>query len=330
MPVREVDCNAPGIQRVGAGRGFYYRDAEGRRVDDPEVIERIRSLAIPPAWRDVWICSDPRGHIQATGVDAKGRRQYRYHEQWQAERSLEKHDRIVRFAQLLPGLRAQVAQDLALEGMPRQRVLACAVRLLEQGFFRVGGEAYARENGSYGLATLQKQHIEVRGHTVRFAYDGKSGQHRRCQVVDPDVTEVLLTLRRRRAPADAELLAYRDDDGRWVDIKSQDINEYVKEHLGDEFSAKDFRTWVGTVLAALALADADEVETEAARRAAIRQATEQVAAHLGNTPAVARSAYIDPRVVEQFEEDVTLQDLDRVTELDELESAVIDLVGGAA
>ena len=163
MAIREIDCNGPGIARVGAGRGFFYRDTDGTRIDDPDVLERIRTLAIPPAWTDVWICSDPEGHIQATGVDAKGRRQYRYHDAWQAKRSRAKHERMLRFARRLPHLRETVSADLRREGLPRERVLACAVRLLELGRFRVGGEGYAEENGTFGLATLQRQHVKVRG-----------------------------------------------------------------------------------------------------------------------------------------------------------------------
>ena len=293
MALREVDCNGPGIRRLRAGKGFSYREADGTRITDDEVIGRIRSLAIPPAWEDVWICSDPTGHIQATGLDAKGRRQYRYHDEWRAARDREKHDRILRFAQRLPGLREQVAHDIALDGMPRERVLACAVRLLELGFFRVGGEAYAEENDTYGLATLRKQHVRVRGQLLEFDYDAKSGQRRQCQVADDEVRAVITTLRRRRGPADAELLAYKVDRD-WVDVKSSDINGYVQEHLGDEFSAKDFRTWVGTVLAAVGLANEDGGESETSRKRAVASVAKDVAEHLGNTPAVARSAYIDP------------------------------------
>ncbi|MDP1820832.1 MAG: hypothetical protein Q8K58_13215 [Acidimicrobiales bacterium] len=326
MTVREVDCNGPGIVRRGAGRGFTYRTADGTRIDDRDVLERIRALAIPPAWRDVWICSDPDGHIQATGVDAKGRRQYRYHTEWQSQRSREKHDRILRFAEQLPVLRERVDRDLALEGMPRERVLACAVRMLELGFFRVGGESYAEDNGSYGLATLQKRHVRVRAESVEFDFDAKSGQHRRCQVVDPDVREVLVRLRRRRSPAEAELLACRDDGGRWVDIRSVDINSYIQDTLGDEFSAKDFRTWVGTLVAAVDLAEAGPAPSEAATQRTVAKAVSDVAQHLGNTPAVARSAYIDPRVVERFEAADTLRGLEDVEEPEELEAEVIRLI----
>ena len=336
MAVQEIDCNGPGMRRRRAGKGFTYLEASGDRITDDEVVGRIKSLAIPPAWEDVWICSDPDGHIQATGVDAKGRRQYRYHDEWRAERDREKHDRILRFARRLPALREQVAHDLALDGMPRERVLACAVRLLELGFFRIGGEAYAEENDTYGLATIRKRHVRVRGDLLEFDYDAKSGQHRLCQVADPEVRAVITTLRRRRAPTEAELLAYKV--GReWVDVKSSDINEYVQQHIGDEFSAKDFRTWVGTVLAAAGLAVEDGGESETSRKRAVASVVKDVAEHLGNTPAVARSAYIDPRVVERFERDDTVEDVladidiedleDGIPE--ELETAVLDLIDRA-
>jgi len=255
MAVREVDCNGPGMRRKGAGKGFTYTEADGTRIDDVEVIERIKALAIPPAWTDVWICSDPNGHIQATGVDAKGRTQYRYHDEWRAERDREKFDKMLRFAARLPVLRKRVDADLALAGMPKDRVLACATRMLELGFFRIGGETYAEENDTYGLATLHKEHVRVRKDSVEFDYDAKSGQRRQCQVVDPEVRDVIVTLRRRRAPADAELLAWKDGQT-WVDITSSDINEYLQQAIGEEFSAKDFRTWIGTVLAAAGLAAA--------------------------------------------------------------------------
>jgi DNA topoisomerase-1 len=337
VAVLEIDCNGPGIRRRRAGKGFTYLDEGGERIHDEAVVDRIRGLAIPPAWDDVWICSDPQGHIQATGVDAKGRRQYRYHDEWREERDREKHDRILRFAKRLPVLRAQVEADLAREGMPKERVLACAVRLLELGFFRVGGEAYAAENETFGLATLRKDHVRVRGDSLIFDYDAKSGQHRLCEVVDPDVREVVAALRRRRAPAAEELLAYRDPQRGWVDVKSSDINDYLQEHLGDGFSAKDFRTWVGTVLAAAGLAAQDPVDSDAARRRTVAAVVKDVAEHLGNTPAVARSAYIDPRVVDRFEADDTVADV--LADLDEgdlaqgvpeeLEQAVLQLIDRA-
>jgi len=336
MNVREVDCNGPGMRRRRAGKGFTYLDEDGERITDQDVVERVRSLAIPPAWEDVWICSDPDGHIQATGVDAKGRRQYRYHDEWRAARDREKHDRVLRFAEQLPALREQVAIDIVRDGMPKERVLACAVRLLELGFFRIGGEAYAEENDTYGLATLRKHHVRIRRDSLEFDYDAKSGQHRWCQVVDPEVRAVIVTLRRRREPADVELLAYRDGR-RWVDIKSTDINGYIQEHIGEDFTAKDFRTWVGTVLAAAGLATQESVESETATKRVVAEVVKDVAEHLGNTPAVARSAYIDPRVVERFEaedtvvdvlEDVDVEDLEQGIP-PELEEAVLELIGRA-
>jgi DNA topoisomerase IB len=339
MAVREIDCNGPGIGRRRAGKGFTYLEADGTRITDEDVIERIRSLAIPPAWEDVWICSDPNGHIQATGVDAKGRRQYRYHDEWRAARDREKHDRVLELARRLPEMREQVAHDIALEGMPKDRVLACAVRLLELGFFRIGGEAYAEENDTYGLATLRKHHVRVRGELLEFDYDAKSGQRRQCQVADAEVRAVITTLRRRRSAPDAELLAYKE--GReWVDIRSSDINEYVQRLVGDGFSAKDFRTWVGTVLAAVGLAVEENGGSDAARKRAVASVVKEVSAHLGNTPAVARSAYIDPRVVERFEQEETVEDVladvdvDGMEDLEhgipeEVELAVLDLIDRA-
>ena len=323
--VREVDCNGPGIRRLGAGRGFTYKDEEGERVADRDVLDRIRALAVPPAWTDVWICSDPRGHIQATGVDAKGRRQYRYHEAWQEQRSSEKFDRILDFARKLPALRQQVARDLRRSGLPRERVLAASVRLLEVGCFRIGGEAYAAENGSFGLATLRREHVRVQGKVLLFDFDAKSGKHLRRAVVDPAVLDVVRALRRRRAPAGTELLAWKDGR-RWIDVQSADINAYLHDHLGEGFSAKDFRTWVATVLTAVVLADRPGADSQAGRRRAVREAVAEVAEHLGNTPAVARSAYVDPRVVERFEEDDTIERSLRGADLEQIERAVRRLV----
>ena len=339
VATREIDCNGPGIRRKGAGRGFTYSESDGTRIDDVEVIERIRALAIPPAWTDVWICSDPNGHIQATGVDVKGRTQYRYHDVWRAERDREKFDRMLRFAARLPDLRERVEADLALPGMAKERVLACAIRMLELGFFRIGGETYAQENDTYGLATLHKSHVCVRKDSVEFDYDAKSGQRRQCQVVDSEVRDVIVTLRRRRAPADAELLAWKD--GRtWVDITSSDINEYLQQAIGADFSAKDFRTWVGTVLAAAGLAAAateGAPPSETAAKRMVLQVVRDVAEHLGNTPAVARSAYIDPRVVESFQAEETVDPALTAATLDEmahgipqeLETAVLELIARA-
>ncbi|MGH9086098.1 MAG: DNA topoisomerase IB [Acidimicrobiales bacterium] len=326
MALHLVDPADPGIARRRCGRGFSYSSPQGRTIKDRRVLARIRALAVPPAWEDVWICPDPDGHIQAVGVDDRGRRQYRYHPDWVEERSAEKHERVLRFARRLPELRERVRGDLALDGMPRDRVLACAMRLLELGAFRIGGEAYAEENSSYGLATIQRRHVRVRGGAVEFDYEAKGGQPRRVRVHDPAVREVVVGLRRRRAAADDELLAYRDEGGAWVDVRSDDINAYVREVLGEEFSAKDFRTWVGTVYAAVLLAESADDGSTAGRRKLVVEAVKQVAELLGNTPAVARSAYIDPRVIEAFEADDTADEALEADALHELEESVIDLL----
>jgi DNA topoisomerase-1 len=250
--LRRANCSGPGLRRRGRGRGFEYLDEAGRHIDDPAVLERIAELVIPPAWSDVWICADANGHIQAVGTDAAGRRQYVYHPAWRERRDREKFDDMVRFARALPRLRVVVARDLRRRGWPRQKVLACAVRLLDRGFFRIGSESYADANKTYGLATMQRRHVTLDGSgVIRFDYVAKGGKRHVQSVVDPDVYRVVAGLKRRTT---GRLLAFKED-GRWTDITSPDINEYVKDATGDEgFSAKDFRTWNATVLAAVALA----------------------------------------------------------------------------
>jgi DNA topoisomerase-1 len=301
--LRRVDCSAPGIARRRAGRGFvYYQD--GERITDPEVLDRIRGLAIPPAWTDVWICPLPTGHIQAVGTDAAGRKQYRYHDAWRARRDQEKFDHMLGFARALPGLRKVLEEHLAAEDMGRERVLACSTRLLDIGFFRIGTEGYAEQNQSYGLATIEKRHVRLGDGTVTFDYVAKSGQRRLQAVVDPDVYDVVQALKRRRGGG-PELLAYRSGR-RWNDVRSSDINAYIKEVTGDEFTAKDFRTWSATVLAAVALAVAAEATSPTARKRAVTRAMKEVAHYLGNTPAVSRASYVDPRVVDRYQAGVTI------------------------
>jgi DNA topoisomerase-1 len=303
--LRRVDCSGPGIRRRRRGKGFEYLDEEGRRVREPSVIERIRALAIPPAWEDVWICPYPMGHIQATGVDVAGRKQYRYHDLWRERRDREKFESMEEFARALPGLRERVERDLAVEGMPRERVLACAGRLLDRGFFRIGSEDYAEENDTYGIATMQKRHVTVSADEVTFDYEAKGGQRRVQAIGDPVVADIVRILKRRRGGGD-ELLAYRAGR-RWVDVKSPDINEYVKDAAGGDFSAKDFRTWSGTVLAAVALAvSAPAAGSKTSRKRAKTRAVKEVARYLGNTPAVCRASYIDPRVFDRFDGGVTI------------------------
>jgi DNA topoisomerase-1 len=251
--LRRADCSAPGIRRKRRGRGFGYYDG-GERVDDPEVLTRIAELAIPPAWEDVWICPYPNGHIQATGTDAAGRKQYRYHDAWRARRDAEKFDDMVLFAKALPRLRRRVERDLGdCRELDRGCVLACAVRLLERGFFRIGSEEYAEENESFGLATMRKQHVTIEdGGLMVFDYPAKSGQRRHQGVLDDRACEIVAALKRRRGGG-PELLAFKDGR-RWRDVRSEDINEYLKEATGGDHSAKDFRTWNATALAAVALA----------------------------------------------------------------------------
>jgi DNA topoisomerase-1 len=304
---RRVDCSGPGIARLRRGGGFVYVDADGARVEDVETIDRIRALAIPPAWRDAWICADPRGHIQATGIDAAGRKQYRYHDDWRRRRDQAKFDAMVAFARALPALRRRVARDLgADDGLSRARVLACAVRLLDVGLFRIGGEDYAARNGSYGLTTLLRSHVRVERDGLLFDFPAKHGQRRVQRVCDADVRPVVAALKRRRGGG-GELLAWRTDRGRWVDVKAEDVNAYLKEAAGGDFSAKDFRTWNATALCAVSLAvRAQRVTSRSSRRRIVKAAIEEVAAFLGNTPAVARGSYVDPRVIDRFEDGFTV------------------------
>ena len=306
MPrLRRVDCSGPGILRRRRGRGFQYLDETGERIDEEEVLERIRELVIPPAWKDVWICPYPFGHIQAVGTDAAGRRQYLYHAQWRARRDQEKFDEMLRFARALPGIRKKAAKHLGQRGLTRERVLACSVRLLDRGFFRIGTEDYAEQNRTYGLATMQKRHVTLRPNGLLvFDYVAKSGKQRVQSIVDPEVYAVVKKLKERRGGR--ELLAYRNGRS-WVDVRSDHINEYLKTVAGEDFSAKDFRTWHGTVLAAVGLAVSGRAAgSKTARERAISRAVKEVAYYLGNTPAVRRASYIDPRVFDRYRDGITI------------------------
>ncbi|HZG93532.1 MAG TPA: DNA topoisomerase IB [Mycobacteriales bacterium] len=302
MPrLRRVDCSRPGIVRRRAGRGFVYEQFGRGRVSDPETLQRIADLAIPPAWTDVWICPYPNGHIQATGVDAAGRRQYRYHDDWRTRRDGQKFDRMLEFGKALPEMRARVFADLRGAGLTRDRVLACAVRLLDLGFFRIGTETYAARNNTFGLATMRREHVRVtRDGTIHFDYIAKSGKRRVVAMADSEVVAVVRALKRRRTDG-PELLAYQSG-GRWIDVKSHDINDYIRQVSCGEFTAKDFRTWNATVFAAVALAVSTEVPDKAtARQRAVARAVQEVSHYLGNTPAVCRASYIDPRVIDLYE-----------------------------
>jgi len=302
MPrLRRTDLSEPGIHRIPRGTGFVYELADGTRIEDPEVLARIEELVIPPAWRDVWIAPYPNGHLQALGVDQAGRKQYRYHPEWRRRKDQEKFDEMLDFARDLPALRERLAHDLdSSSKLTRERVLAAAVRLLDKGFFRIGSEDYAVRNESYGLATMRKEHMRLSDGTVLFDYVAKSGKHQVHGMIEPDLYEILGRLKRRRGGG-AELLAYQDGRS-WRDIKSPDINAYLKELTGADYSAKDFRTWNATALAAVALAVAREVAgTRTGRKRAVNRAVKEVAHYLGNTPAVCRASYIDPRVFDRYE-----------------------------
>jgi DNA topoisomerase-1 len=300
--LRRADCSSPGLTRRRQGKGFSYVDADGEKVTEPEDLTRISELGIPPAWKDVWICPDERGHLQATGIDAAGRKQYLYHPQWRTRRDSEKFEEMIRFARALPMMRKHVDADLAAtDQLTRERVLACAVRLLDRGFFRVGSEQYTVQNESFGLATMRKQHVTLdpEHSGMVFDYRAKSGKRRLQGVIDPAAFEVVSALKRRRGGGQ-ELLAYKDGRA-WSDVRSTDINEYLKEATGDDFSAKDFRTWAATMLAAIALAVSGEVaDTKTGKKRAVVRAVKEVSHYLGNTPAVCRASYIDPRVIDGY------------------------------
>ncbi len=299
------DPAGPGIRRRRCGRGFRYLGPGAQPVRDPETLARIKALVIPPAWEDVWICAEPGGHIQAVGIDAAGRRQYRYHDLWRERRDRDKHDRVLEFGRVLPRLRETVSGHLAGRGLRRERVLAAAVRLIDLGFFRPGGEEYAAENGTFGIATIRRDQVTCHGGELVFDYLAKGAKHREQAVVDAEVQAVVVSLKRRRSGGDG-LFAYRSGRG-WHDVTAAGINAYLGDIAGGEFTAKDFRTWHATVLAAVGLAVSEQAAgTAAARRRAIARAVAEVAGYLGNTPAVARASYIDPRVIELYESGITI------------------------
>ena len=304
MPrLRRSDPAGPGLHRRRRGRGFSYTDAWGRPVTDPAALERIRALAIPPAWRDVWICPWPNGHIQATGIDARGRTQYRYHDQWRVQRDRAKFDHMLEFARALPRLRRAVELDLRGRDLSEARVLAGAARLLDVGFFRIGSDCYAEENQTYGLTTLLTSHVRVHGDSVVFDFPAKGGKRRLQAIVDDDVRALITSLRRRRGGGDALLVWRRPGERgirKWVDVDSDAVNAYVKDRAGVDCSAKDFRTWNATVLAAVALSVSTGASSPTARRRCVARAMTEVAHYLGNTPAVVRRSYVDPRVVDRF------------------------------
>ena len=287
----------PGIRRKRVGRGFRYLDTAGRPIRAPEILQRIRALKIPPAWTDVWICPRPDGHLQATGRDARGRKQYRYHTRWREVRDATKYDRLIAFGESLPRIRAQIRADMAQSGLPRQKVLATVVRLLETTLIRIGNEAYAKANRSFGLTTLRDRHVKIAGAQLRFEFRGKSGKHHTVSLHDRRLANIV---KRCQDLPGYELFQYLDEAGQRHTIDSADVNAYLQEISGEAFTAKDMRTWAGTVMAACALWQCDEVASDTQAKQNVIQAIDTVAARLGNTRAICRQCYIHPEVIEAY------------------------------
>ena len=297
--LRYVTDARPGIRRVRSGAGYRYVGPDGRAVRDAATLARIRSLAIPPAYRDVWICPEPNGHIQATGRDARGRKQYRYHPKWREARDETKFGRMAAFSRALPAIRAQVDRDLRASGLPRRKVVAAVVRLLEQTRIRVGNDEYARSNGSYGLTTLRNRHVEIDGHTLTFEFRGKSGKVHSVELTDRRLARIVAHC---QAIPGEQLFQYLDDEDERQTVSSGDVNDYIREAAGEEFTAKDFRTWAGTMLAARILCELGPCDTKKEIRARILEAVDRVAGQLNNTRAVCRKYYIHPAVLAGYEE----------------------------
>jgi DNA topoisomerase-1 len=332
--LRRSSPDDSGWSRRRAGRGFVYLDQGGTRLSADDA-ERVKGLVIPPAWRDVWICPWPHGHLQAVGTDEAGRRQYLYHPVWRVQRDAAKHAHVLGFARVLSRARDRVLTDLGTAGMSRDRACAAAVRLLDLGYFRIGNDVYADQYGSFGLTTLQRHHVHKHASTMVFAFTGKSGIEHEISIEDPGTLAALEVMRRRRAPAEAGLLAWKER-GRWHDLDSSQVNDYLRAATGVDATAKDFRTWHATVIAAASLAETAEPGTsKASRKRAEVAAMKEVAEFLGNTPALARSSYVDPRVVDAYEEGRTIRSAVRrkVASPDErqavLERAVLRLLTSA-
>ncbi len=329
MRLRRADPNRPGIRRVRHGRGFRYLDVAGAPVD-AEVVARIKDLVIPPAWTDVWISPDPNGHLQAVGTDDAGRRQYLYHPEYRRKQDASKHERVRELARRLPAVRAAVAEDLRGSGLTRRRVVAAALRMLDHGVFPTGGEEYATQNGSQGVATLNRDDVRIRAGVLTFRFTAKGGQDREITLADPLLATVVAALRRSRPPGIERLLTYRAEDG-WHEVHAADVNARFKQLAGDDYTVKDLRTWHATVLAAVTLG-LPVPGTATERQRTVRSALAEVAAELGNTPAVARGSYVDPRLLELFEQG-TLPRVDGIDLADEAdrsraERAVVRLLSG--
>ncbi|MGA0597040.1 DNA topoisomerase IB [Enterovirga sp. CN4-39] len=330
--LRYVSDERPGIRRRRAGKGFAYLGADGRAVKDEKVIARIRKLAIPPAYTDVWICPHANGHIQATGRDAKGRKQYRYHPKFREVRDSTKYEHMLEFARGLPEIRAKIAEHMKLRGMPREKVLATVVYLLENTLIRVGNDDYVKQNKSYGLTTLKDRHVKVEGSDLKFQFKGKSGKTWNLQIRDRRIAKIV---KQCQDLPGQELFQYLDEDGNRQDVTSADVNAYLKEITGREITAKDFRTWAGTVLAAIALAEFETFDSDAKAKKNVRAAIERVAGRLGNTPTICRKCYVHPEVLHSYfqgdlmldiKEEVEEELRDNLATLKPEEAAVLSLL----
>jgi DNA topoisomerase I len=309
--LRYVTDAAPGITRHKARNGVDYRLPDGALVRDIETLRRIRSLVIPPAWTEVWICLDPAGHLQATGRDQRGRKQYRYHPRWREVRDEAKYGKLLVFAKALPLIRARVAEDLKRRGLPRERVLAAIVRLMETTLFRVGNTEYAKANKSFGLTTLRDRHVAIEGGHIRISFRGKSGKQHGTDINDRRLARIVKDC--RDLPG-YELFQYLDEDGERRSVGSADVNDYLREVTGEDITAKDFRTWAATQLAAQALREFENFDSEARRKKAIVDAVKKVASHLGNTPAICRRSYIHPAVLDGYMDGTLLEGLANETQ----------------
>ncbi len=309
--LRYVHDDRPGIRRAPAKDGFDYVDAKGGKVDDEATLKRIKSLVIPPAWQDVWICPQANGHLQATGRDARGRKQYRYHPKWRTVRDEVKYERMLNFGKALPQIRKEVDRGLGLSGLPREKVLATIVYLLEATMIRIGNDEYARDNKSYGLTTLRNRHVKIDGSEVEFRFRGKSGVHHDVKVHDKRLARII---QRTRDLPGQHLFEYVGDDGEPHTVDSSDVNDYLREITGEEYTAKDFRTWSGTVLAALALQEFEKVDSEAQAKKNVVRAIESVAEKLGNTPSVCRKCYVHPAVLDAYMDGTMLEGLRALAE----------------
>jgi DNA topoisomerase I len=316
-----VSDDRPGYTRKSKGDDFDWLDTEGKVIRDEQRLLRLKRLAIPPAWTDVWICPAPNGHVQATGRDARRRKQYLYHERWREVRDENKYDRIISFGKALPKIRRRVVRDLKLPGLPRNKVLATVVQLLERTFIRIGNEEYARENKSFGLTTMKDRHVEVKGAKLRFRFRGKSGRDHEVDVTDRHIAKTISKL--QDLPGQ-DLFQYVDEEGEIRDISSQDVNEYLRAITGEDFSAKDFRTWAGTVLTAIALKAQEQFDNQKQAKANIKTAISAVAKILGNTPAICRKCYVHPAVLENYVDQKPIDGLKAMAE-DALEREDVDL-----